>query len=77
LTATTNPTLDDENSALRYIKSLDNYTPGDLQIDSPFILQYQTNWYTYHIQWFKDNHQIYPNDRIMETISDGCTHVLK
>jgi hypothetical protein len=62
---------------LKFIKLLENDDTGNIQVDSPFMLECRTNRPTYQIRWFKDNREISQYDQIMKTISDGCTHVLQ
>ncbi|CAF3888048.1 unnamed protein product [Rotaria sp. Silwood2] len=74
---TANLTLDDKDKTLKFIKLLEDDDTGNIQVDSPFMLECRTNRPTYQIRWFKDNREISQYDQIMKTISDGCTHVLQ
>jgi hypothetical protein len=62
---------------LKFIKLLEDDDTGNIQVDSPFMLECRTNRPTYQIRWFKDNREISQFDQVMKTISDGCTHVLQ
>ncbi|CAF1337506.1 unnamed protein product, partial [Adineta steineri] len=74
---TANLTLDDKDKTLKFIKLLEDDDTGNIQVDSPFMLECRTNRPTYQIRWFKDNREISQFDQVMKTISDGCTHVLQ
>jgi len=74
---TANLTLDDDDKTLKFIKLLEDDDTGNIQVDSPFMLECRTNRPTYQIRWFKDNREISQYDLVMKTISDGCTHVLQ
>jgi hypothetical protein len=74
---TANLILDDQDKTLKFLKYLEDDDTGNLQVDSPFMLDCRTNRPTYQIRWFKDNREISQYDPTMKTISDGCTHVLQ
>lgn len=75
--STANLTLDDQDKTLKFLKLLEDDDTGNLQADSPFMLECRTNRPTYQVRWFKDNREINQYDQTMKTISDGCTHVLQ